>query len=759
MTQRQKTRPVKKDNSNLSSEEEHKRKQEVLTPGTPSITKSIADAVVIKNENFFLVTNPNGNVPLGGDHGFGFYYNDTRFLSGYEMTLGEKHFNPLVSNASKGFEAVFELTNPEISIEGGNHLPGGDHLPINEIGVKWERVIDAETQTLNELITIRNYWRKQIHCPLTLTFEADFKDVFAIRGLLNERPGKIQKPKFEDGALSFVYEGADGLTRSLIIHFSKKPELIDEASVRFIFELRPEESKEILVSLTVLESEEIEVDKKVDHKQPNLDNVRQYLKQESDEWLQDQTSIQTDSLLLNRVLERSMRDLRTLRSNLEDEEYFAAGVPWFVTLFGRDSIITALQTLAYNPKIAEQTLRLLADYQGTEENSFREEQPGRILHELRVGELARLGEIPHTPYYGSIDATPLFLILLAEHAAWTGSLELFNDLRENIERAINWMDQYGGLKDGGYLSYKSKTDKGIVNQGWKDSGNGIVTADGRLAKPPVALVEVQGYAYMAKRMMADLFERADENDRARKLRHEADLLYKCFNRDFWLENLGYYALALQNGGKPAAVISSNPGQALWTRIVEPDRAKQTVNRLMARDMFSGWGIRTLSEKERSYNPIGYHLGTVWPHDNAIIASGFRKYGFDDEARQIFTSIVEAAMQFDYYRLPEVFAGFQRSEYNVPVHYPVACHPQAWSAGTVPFLVEIMLGLEPDAFSNRLLVTRPILPDFIDRLEVRELKVGNARVDLKFERTSDDNVAVKVLRVDGKLDIVLTQGSE
>ena len=286
-----------------------------------------------------------------------------------------------------------------------------------------------------------------------------------------------------------------------------------------------------------------------------------------------------------------------------------------------------------------------------------------------------------------------------------------------------------------------------------------MTADGSLAKPPVALVEVQGYAYMAKRMMADLFERADENDRARKLRHEADLLYKCFNRDFWLENLGYYALALQNGGKPAAVISSNPGQALWTRIVEPDRAKQTVNRLMARDMFSGWGIRTLSEKERSYNPIGYHLGTVWPHDNAIIASGFRKYGFDDEARQIFTSIVEAAMQFDYYRLPEVFAGFQRSEYNVPVHYPVACHPQAWSAGTVPFLVEIMLGLEPDAFSNRLLVTRPILPDFIDRLEVRELQVGNARVDLKFERTSDDNVAVKVLRVDGKLDIVLTQGSE
>lgn len=753
MTRKQTTRPVKKDHSNLSKAEEHKRKQQVLTPGTPSVTKSIADAVVIKNENFFLVTDPNGNVPLGGDHGFGFYFNDTRYLSGYEMKLGNKHLNPLVSNASKGFEAVFELTNPEIRIE------GGDHLPINEIGVKWERVIDAETQTLNELITVRNYWRRQIKCPVTLTFEADFEDVFAIRGLLDEQPGKCHRPKFEDGALSFIYEGADGLFRSLVVHFSQKPELLDDTSVKFIFDLRPEESREILVSLTALESEKKKNVLQLEHEQPDLGNVRQYLKRESDEWLQDQTRIHTDSLLLNRVLERSMRDLRTLRSNLEDEEYFAAGVPWFVTLFGRDSIITALQTLAYNPAIAEQTLRLLADYQGTEENSFREEEPGRILHELRVGELARLGEIPHTPYYGSIDATPLFLILLARHAAWTGSLEIFNELRENIERAINWMDQYGGLNEGGYLSYKSRTENGVVNQGWKDSGNGIVTADGSLAEPPIALVEVQGYAYMAKRMIADLFERAGEAERAKKLRKEADRLYKCFNRDFWLENLGFYALALQNGGKPAAVISSNPGQALWTKIIEKSRAKQTVARLMSDDMFSGWGIRTLSENERSYNPIGYHLGTVWPHDNAIIASGFRKYGFDDEARQIFTGVVEAAMQFNYYRLPEVFAGYQRSEYNVPVHYPVACHPQAWSAGAVPFLVEIMLGLEPDAFGKRLLVIRPILPDFIDRLEVRELQVGKANVDLKFERTSDDNVAVKVLRVDGDLDIVLTQGRD
>jgi glycogen debranching enzyme len=257
--------------------------------------------------------------------------------------------------------------------------------------------------------------------------------------------------------------------------------------------------------------------------------------------------------------------------------------------------------------------------------------------------------------------------------------------------------------------------------------------------------------------MAGLYDRAGEEERAKELRHEADELHESFNRDFWLENLGFYALALQNGGKPAAVISSNPGQALWTKIIEKELAKQTVDHLMSEDMFSGWGVRTLSEKERSYNPIGYHLGTVWPHDNAIIAAGFRKYGFDDEACQIFTGVVEAAMQFDYYRLPEVFSGFRRSEYNVPVHYPVACHPQAWSAGAVPFLVEIMLGLEPDAFNNRLLVTRPILPDFIDLLEVRSLQVGKASVDLRFERTSDNNIALKVLEVEGKLDIMLSQG--
>jgi len=459
------------------------------------------------------------------------------------------------------------------------------------------------------------------------------------------------------------------------------------------------------------------------------------------------THVSGNGSALDQLMERSFRSLRVLRSHLGKDAYFAAGVPWFVTLFGRDSLITALQMLAYHPPIAEQTLRLLAQYQGTHEDEERDEQPGKILHELRMGELANLKVIPQTPFYGTVDATPLFLILVARHAAWTGSLQLFQDLRPHINLALQWLER----RDGGYLSYESHDPNQMVNKGWKDSGNAIVNEDGSLAEAPIALVEVQGYVYAAWLGIADLFERIGEQANANRLRRDAKQLRERFNRDFWIEAKGCYALALQKDGRPAAVVSSNPGQALWTGITDETKARRTIDRLMAPDMYSGWGVRTLSTEERAYNPIAYHLGTVWPHDNSLLAAGFRRFGRDKEALRIFQGLFDAAFHFHAHQLPEVFCGFSRQEYEIPVNYPVACHPQAWAAGTLPFLVTILLGLEPDAFGKRLRIIHPILPPGLDRLDVQGLRVGKSSVDLAFQR-GRTGVDAGVISVDGELEV-------
>jgi glycogen debranching enzyme len=365
--------------------------------------------------------------------------------------------------------------------------------------------------------------------------------------------------------------------------------------------------------------------------------------------------------------------------------------------------------------------------------------------------LANLNEIPQTPYYGSVDSTPLFLILLGEHAKWTGDLSLFNDLKSNVERALEWIDKYGTDANTGYLSYATKSKKGLGNQGWKDSGDSIMNADGSLATPPIALVEVQGYVYRAKIVVADLYESAGDRTTASRLRQEAKDLKTRFNQDFWVEDKKFFAIALQKDRKPAAVISSNPGQALWTGIVDDSRAAATVRGLTAPDMFSGWGIRTLSNKERRANPIGYHLGTVWPHDNSIIAAGLRRYGFDRAAMQVFDGILHAARYFAHYRLPEVFAGFSRKDISVPVRYPVACHPQAWAAGSIPFLLTTLLGLSPEAFHGRLHVVNPMLPKQVNELEFKRIKLGRSSVDLRFRRNGG-KVDVEVLGGDVEVNV-------
>jgi glycogen debranching enzyme len=719
-----------------------------LVPGVTSITRSIAHVVVIKDGDIFFLCEPDGAAPLEAGHGFGLYYHDCRFLSGYELKLGGKKPDRLVWNADSGFLAVLGLSNAEI------RTTDGRTLPRHSVEIKWSRLVSGEHLTLFDEIELRSLTFYPVEFIVSLTFQAGFEDVFAIRGLFHGKRGQLHPLEWieeEEGrALRFAYDGADRLYRRLTARFSPAPGGTSRNTAHFKVALRPKESKRVLVSLQLSESSDAEAARLLARPPVDLASIEFSLRSKSAAWLRQETEIASDSLLLNRVLDRSLRDLEALRSRLGDASYFAAGVPWFVALFGRDSIITALQTLAYDPRIAEQTIRLLANFQGRLVNEWREEEPGKILHEIRVGEMARLGEVPHTPYYGTVDATPLFLILIGEHARWRGSLALFNELKGNVEAALDWIARYGDLDGDGYVEYLGKTEKGLSNQGWKDSGDAVVNTDGSLAVPPIALVEVQAYVYWAKRGIAELFRRSADEERARRLDDEAENLRQKFNRDFWVE-AGWYALALQKDKRPVEVLSSNAGHALWAGIADEEKAKRTASSLMTGEMFNGWGVRTLSAGEVYYNPLGYHLGTVWPHDNSIIAAGFKRYGADAEAMRIFMGLLQATIYFDARRLPELFGGFHRDDYGVPVPYPVACQPQAWAAGTIPYLVTTLLGLEPEGHENRLRVVRPALPDFVNRVEIRRLGIGEARADLRFQRAGE-KIEVEVLKIDGKLDV-------
>ncbi len=738
---------VDKHPEQLSSDKKNERKQRVLKHGATALVGSIAQAVIVKDQDVFLVVQENGDIPLEGHHGFGLYYHDCRYLNGYRLRLANAEPDLLASTAEPGYMADLFLTNPDI------RMSNGKLIRKEQIGIHWSRICDGESQVLCDEIRFENYTLDSIEFSVTFTFQSAFEDIFQVRGAEPEKRGRLYDPEWHEGILWFRYDGADGIFRSLAVHFSSTPEQAARSSATFHISLGARERHVLAISLQISETKD-GTPRPRPRSFPSAKTIATRQQKASDEWMQKQTRIRSDSILLNNELERSLRDLAMLRSSIENQVFFAAGIPWFATLFGRDSLITAIQTLAFNPSVAEATLRLLARYQGKRVDEWRDEEPGKILHELRVGEMAHLDEVPQTPYYGSVDSTPLFLILVARHAAWVGNLELFQDLKKNVEAALKWIDDYGGLNHNGSVVYQSRSRHGLTNQGWKDSGDSIVNADGTLAKPPIALVEVQGYVYAAKMGIAELYERADDKETATKLRNQAAQLKERLNRDFWMEKERFMAIALEASGRAANVVSSNPGQALWTGIVDDDKAKAIVDRLMAPAMFSQWGIRTLAEGERRFNPIGYHLGTVWPHDNSLIAAGIRRYGFDAQFAHVFQGIFAAAMGFRFYRLPELFAGFNRQDYTAPVRYPVACHPQAWAAGTIPFFVENLLGLVPDAFESRLRIVRPMLPDMLNECDVEGLRVGQATVDLQFRRSPSGKVTVHTIRQDGDLQIVM-----
>lgn len=410
----------------------------------------------------------------------------------------------------------------------------------------------------------------------------------------------------------------------------------------------------------------------------------------------------------------------------------AGGVPWFVTLFGRDSLVASYQSMMAFAPFARGALEKLAQYQASERDDWRDAQPGKILHELRRGELAHFHLIPHTPYYGTWDATPLYLIVLHEAWRWTGDRHLLETYRATAERCLRWIDQYGDLDGDGFQEYQTFSSQGYDNMSWKDSGDAVMYPDGTLVRQPKALCELQGYVYDAKRRMAEVFATLGDTARASQLAEQADALRRAFNTRFWLEDQGTYAYALDPAKQPVASVVSNPGHCLWTGIADPDKAARVVRRLLQPDMWSGWGIRTLSAEHAAYNPFSYHNGAVWPHDNAFIAAGFKRYGFVAEANQVARGIFDAASYFESYQLPELFAGLARAETTFPVQYLGANIPQAWAAGSVFLLLRTMLGLRADAPAGRLYVA-PTLPAWLPDLELSNLAVGSARLRLRFWR--------------------------
>ena len=679
------------------------------------VSADLTDSVVLKAGNAFLVTTPAGEAPLAGFHAFGLYRDDCRFLSGHELRVGGAPPRLLVAAAPTATTAVHELT-------------AGEALRVHV-----ERRL-AEDGTLRERVHLRRYGREPVAAlEVEFALAADFRPVLVLHDMVDIPAPKVRVEPVA-GGVRFAARGSDGVERAVSVTADPAPAAIEDGRLRFALDLQPGESADVALTYALHEASASPPRRAAAPARGPL--------------------IATDSELFDRILERSLLDLEMLRSQIDGRAYYAAGVPWYATLFGRDSLITGLQTLAFDADAAADTLRLLAHRLGTVTDPLREEEPGKVLHELRLGEVAAGDATPLSRYYGTVDATPLFLCLLCEHAAWSGSLGLFDELDFAVDATLRWIDECADHDGDGLLDYAPSAPGGLRNQGWKDSAGGVPDGRGVPLEPPVAIVEAQGYVVRAKRRLAALFARAGDRRRAEALADEADEMLARLDR-FWLPERGFYAMAIDREGEPSPALASNQGHLLWAGAVPRERAHAVRDALMGDALNSGWGLRTLGTDEAAFNPVSYHVGSVWPHDTALVAAGLRRYGYDAEFAGLFDATLDAASHVPGYRLPELFAGFGRTEFGVPVPYPVACRPQAWAAGAVPFLLTEALGVRADALERRLTIHRPVLPRWLHRVEVTGLRVGDARVDLLFERTREtDHVALSDVRVDGDVEVML-----
>ncbi len=677
--------------------------------------ENISDTLVVREQGVFLLSDAAGNITPGNRRGLGLYAGDTRHLSVYDFTLDGMKPVLLLSTADSGYSEDQVLGNHRTTTEDGRM--------VGRCTVELVRTRVLGTG-LQESLTVTNYNPFPVTVRPAYYFDADFVDIFEVRGHARLHPGSLSRPQVDERSVTFRYFGADGVWRSTRIQFDRRPDLMTAYRADFILNLRPRESVQMRLQVSLDSRDEVAQDG---------DLLRHY-QAEYGQWRGAFTGVHTDNESFNKIIERSTTDLRMLwTQDRQGWHYFAAGTPWFDALFGRDSIITSLQTLPFRHEIARDCLYLLARHQGQSVDTFNAEEPGKILHELRLDELSAIGELPYLHYYGSVDSTPLFLILAAEYYSWTADIDAMRDLRPSIFAAIDWIRRGGSRNRAGYLTYPTDSPNGLRNQGWKDSEDGVVHEDGALCEGPVALAEVQGYLYTVYRRLAPLLRALDEPEQAAALERQAARLRRRFNDDFWLDDTGTVSMAIDGQRRPSRARASNAGQVLWSRLISKERAARVRDMLLENDMFSGWGIRTLSEASPVYNPVGYHVGTIWPHDNAIIAHGLKLYGFRDEVNEVATALYDAARAFPSYRLPELFGGQARSPHQPPVPYPVACRPQAWTAGSMLHILRSVLGLAADAPAGKLYVVHPKLPVWLREVHLRGLRVGKGEVSISFYR--------------------------
>jgi glycogen debranching enzyme len=707
--------------------------------GYPSIAcdfqTPIEHALVLKHDRCFFIANPHGDIAPPGHCSLGLFQDDTRILSQYQLRVRGGSPSLLGVQVPQSYIGHVDLAIKDAEF-------GGDSWdPKNCIHLRRELLV---SDRLIERLTLTNYLQRSIEYWIELSLGCDFADIFEVRGWKREKRGQFFAPRVQDGMLVAAYQGLDGAMLQTVVRFREPPDQLHPKGARWQFDFPPKAHYELEWQVY----SENAPPARLSWTGFRIDEHRKKLDEAYSRWTSQCTQWSSSSAEFEAVLNRAVDDLHALYVCANSVPVISAGIPWYSTVFGRDSIITSLETLPLNPRIAMDTLRYLARHQGVTDNPETEEQPGKIMHELRRGEMARNGEIPHVPYYGTIDATPLWLVLLHETWRWTGDEPLVRDLLPHAERALNWIHQHGDLDGDGLVEYAgSASKKGLANQGWKDSGDGVPYPDGSLPEPPIALVEVQGYVYDALARSADLFGAFGEKERSESLKKQAADLREQIIRHFWMEELGMFALALGGDKEVIPTITSNAGHLLWSAVPYPAQAASVAKHLTGADMFSGWGIRTLSAGHSVYNPMSYHNGSIWPHDNALIVLGMARYGFSQLALPVVRGLHDAAAADEFQRVPELFCGMTRTPGMHPVSYPVSCSPQAWASASFFMLLQAVLGIHPDAPAGLLRIRNPILPDFLEELTITGLAVGNSIVSLQFRKFRDRTFA-NLLSVSG-----------
>jgi len=704
-------------------------------------SKAAQPTAVLKHDDTFAVFDQSGDIGAFGAGEQGLYHEGTRYLSMFRLRLNGQR--PLLLSARvKDDNELFgaDLTNPDIPLDSGGLMLARDLVHLFRARFLWDG-------TCYERIRLWNYSRAPVRISLTFDIDADFADIFEVRGTPRERRGQLLPPVVEGATMRLGYRGLDNEQRWTVVEWSEAPVARTANVARFEYELPPQTP----VSLSMAIRCERE-------RRPVAPRAIEVAESEAAAALErsrgEYAIVESSSERFNQWIRRSVADLRMLVSATPHGDYPYAGVPWFSTPFGRDGIITALQSLWINPRIGRGVLEYLAATQARDVNAQQDAEPGKILHETRSSEMARLGEVPFGRYYGSVDATPLFVVLAGAYFERTADTRFLARIWPHVNRALEWIDQYGDRDGDGFVEYARRSPNGLVQQGWKDSQDSVFHEDGALAEPPIALCEVQAYVYDARVRAARMADALGEHAKAGSLRGQAEQLRAAFEDRFWCNDQSTYALALDGRKRPCAVRTSNAGHCLFGGLASPARARRVAEQLTGPDMFSGWGIRTVASVESRYNPMSYHNGSVWPHDNGIITAGFARYGFDDLIPVAFAGLFDAAVTMERQRLPELFCGFHRRAGEGPTRYPVACSPQAWSSGVVFELIQACLRLSVDTERRRLCVDAAVLPSFLTWLRVLNLSVPWGELDLLVERRGADVVA-SALRRQGEFDVRVT----